>query len=87
MPTNSSPATEIESIKADLTALREDIASLSRALLKGGVKKARAVRDAAEQQLAETTESVEELVQERPFTMLAIAFGAGALVTALFFRR
>lgn len=81
------PATELEAIKADLAALRGDVSSLSKSLLDSGVRKARAARKAVEHEITEATESVENFVQDRPFTTLAIAFGAGALAAVLLRRR
>lgn len=87
MSKTEDPATEIEAIKADLAALRDDMSSLSRSLMERGTKKARAARKAVEAQVAEATDTVEEFVQERPFTTLAVAFGAGALFAVLLRRR
>lgn len=83
MTANNGSATEVETIKADLMALRGDMSALSKTLYKGGVKKAKAVRDATGQCITEATESVEEFVRDRPFTTLAIAFGAGAFASTL----
>ena len=87
MSKTEDPATEIEAIKADLAALHDDVASLARSLMERGTKKARAARKAVEAQVAEATDTVEEFVQERPFTTLAVAFGAGALFAVLLRRR
>lgn len=86
MTKTDDPATELQAIKADLAALRDDMSSMSRSLVESGTKKARAARKAVEQQLSNASDSVEEFVQERPFTTLAMAFGAGA-VFALLLRR
>lgn len=87
MPAVESPSTELQAIKADLAALRDDMGSLSKSLLRDGARKARAARAAAEQKLTDASETVEEFVQERPFTTIAVAFAAGAVVSALLCRR
>lgn len=87
MTRTDDPAAELQAIKADLAALREDMSSLSKAVLKQGVKAARSARAAVQEQIAEAEESVEEMVKERPISMLAMAFGAGALLAFLLHRR
>ena len=80
-------AAEIQAIKADLGALRDDMSSLSKALLKRGVRTARAAREAVEHQIEGAGESVEAMVHERRFAMLALAFSAGAVLGLLLHRR
>jgi len=87
MPNNDSPSADLQAVKADLAALRDDMSSLSKTLMRDGKKRARAARDAVEKGLTDASESVEEFVEERPYATMAIAFGAGALLAVLLCRR
>jgi ElaB/YqjD/DUF883 family membrane-anchored ribosome-binding protein len=87
MPTTSTPSTELESIKADLIALRDDVSSLSRSLLSSGAESAKAARDVVERTVQQATQSAEHAVRDRPFTSLLLAFGIGAALGAAICRR
>lgn len=83
----SEASADLEALKSDLAALRDDLASLSASLLGEGAKGARAARAAVEERISSATEEVEHFVEERPFTTMLIAFGAGMLAAALLRRR
>jgi ElaB/YqjD/DUF883 family membrane-anchored ribosome-binding protein len=81
------PVMDIETIKADLAALRDDVTTMASAKMRDGAvsvkKAAKAVRDSA----VSAVERTEHMVAERPLTSLALAFGAGALAAFLLRRR
>ncbi|MDZ4753951.1 MAG: DUF883 domain-containing protein [Phycisphaerae bacterium] len=81
--TKADPVVDLETLKADLTALRDDVGSLSSQFLKQGSKTFRAARSAVEDKVTTATESVEAFVEERPLTTVIIAFGAGMLAATL----
>jgi ElaB/YqjD/DUF883 family membrane-anchored ribosome-binding protein len=81
-------------IHNDMAALREDLSKLMETLKAMGSERtdaARAqVREAAESTKArakETSEATAQMIEERPFTSVLIAFGIGILLGVLFDRR
>ncbi|HMN96234.1 MAG TPA: hypothetical protein PKC43_07965 [Phycisphaerales bacterium] len=87
MATAPSPAAEVEAIKADLRALRDDVSSLSRSLLHAGADSAKAARDVVEQSVTCASRSAEDAIRERPFMSIAVALGVGAVLGAAICRR
>ncbi|MFO0874929.1 MAG: hypothetical protein U0575_13295 [Phycisphaerales bacterium] len=85
--TRSDPAADLESLKADLAALRDDLASLSKSFLGQGADSARAAKSAVEERVGRAADSIEQFVEERPFTTVLIAFGAGMLAASILRRR
>jgi ElaB/YqjD/DUF883 family membrane-anchored ribosome-binding protein len=78
---------DIAALKADLDAVKTDLQSLAQSLAEQGVESARAVGQNVKHNVGAGVDTVENTVHERPFTSLAVAFGAGALTALLLNRR
>jgi ElaB/YqjD/DUF883 family membrane-anchored ribosome-binding protein len=85
---------EISAIRADLKALRGDVASAARAAgetaVKGKRRVAEAIGESADELRAKGTEMasvVEREIEQRPLTAVAVAFGAGFVLGKLLDRR
>ncbi len=77
------PVSELDSLKADLAALRDDFGAISKSLIDQGSQGVKAAAKAVTSKVNDVSGTVEEFVDERPFTSILLAFGAGMLVAAL----
>ena len=89
---------EMNQIKSDIKALRDDVASLMRVLKDVGVEQGRDAYDQAYENVRRASESVRNRageaysafgkeVEERPLTSVLAAFGTGFVVGMLLDRR
>lgn len=81
------PAVDIDTIKADIAALRDDIGSITASAVRDGADTVRKAGKAARDKVASALEQVQGFVEERPVTAMFIAFGAGLLASSLLRRR
>jgi ElaB/YqjD/DUF883 family membrane-anchored ribosome-binding protein len=84
---------EIEEIKNDIDSLRDNVVELSRHIKEEGKTQASKLTDVAFERLADLRKSAsfeyqraEKAVKQKPGQSIAIAFGAGLLLSALFRR-
>lgn len=94
MATNKDYATEIDAIKADMTALRDDVRGLVAVLgddlgERGAKAREEALKRFSELRArgAKVGSEVERTIEENPLTALAAALGIGFLIGALISRR
>ncbi|MBL9147678.1 MAG: hypothetical protein JNM94_03200 [Phycisphaerae bacterium] len=80
------PVADLEALKADMAALKTDFGSLASNVMKGGAHTVRNATKAVRDSATSAAEQVQEFVEERPFTTVLIAFGAGLLAASLFRR-
>jgi ElaB/YqjD/DUF883 family membrane-anchored ribosome-binding protein len=83
----------LSEVKADLAALKQDIANLVSDSKEGAMagmnaagEKAQELAGSAKDACRQTHRQVSEKVSERPVTYLALAFGAGAVAAKLLSR-
>ncbi|MFI4898150.1 MAG: hypothetical protein ACIARR_10020 [Phycisphaerales bacterium JB059] len=83
----------LSDVKADLAALKQDIANLVSDSKEGAIagvnaagEKAQELAGSAKDACRQTHRQVSEKVSERPVTYLALAFGAGAIAAKLLSR-
>ncbi len=81
------PAADIDTIKADIAALRDDIGAITASAMRDGADTVRKAGKAARDMVASALEQVQGFVEERPVTSIFIAFGAGVLASSLLRRR
>jgi ElaB/YqjD/DUF883 family membrane-anchored ribosome-binding protein len=95
---NDDFTSELNKLKADLSDLRKDVASLVKVLKDAGVDQGRQAYDRAYERARQTGESVRERaedaydifgkeVESRPFTSVLTAFGVGFVAGMLLDRR
>ena len=80
------PVADIDTIKADLAALRDDFSSIASARVRDGAVSVRKAAKAVQESAASAVDRVDHFIAERPLTSVLIAFGAGVL-TAFVVRR
>ncbi len=85
---------ELDTLRADLGAIKDDIANISRAVSRRAGKAAANGRAQAEDLVADLTAKGEESLEvargqiaERPLTSLLVAFGVGMVLSKLLDRR
>lgn len=74
---------ELASVKADLSALRGDIAGLAAAIGKDARARVSSAADTAKRYGQQGAEVAEHQITEHPFASVAVAFGAGLLLGRL----
>ena len=81
------PQTDMDTLKNDLARIRKDLAAITEGMVERGIESAGAMKDSIQEALEERLDgavrSVNRSIRTRPFTTLAIAFGAGFLVSTL----
>lgn len=87
-------ASEMTALRADLDALRENLAELTQTLRQTGrdgtaaaAEEVRVVSDKAGRAVRAGADQLARVVQERPALACGIAVGIGALIGAAFLRR
>jgi ElaB/YqjD/DUF883 family membrane-anchored ribosome-binding protein len=92
--TERSLQARLKSIRGNIGALQDDVAGLVNDVgdvanyqVTGIVRSARDTADRVETWGTENLSGVRKMVQDEPFKACAIAAGAGALLSLLFFRR
>lgn len=90
MATKTEAEKEIDSLKADLHTLREDIAKLTEAFKRQGTEQAKARYQQAKataedygEQARKVADDVGHRIEERPLTSVLSAFGIGFIVGRL----
>ena len=89
---------DLETLKADFSALRDDLRVFARDAAAAGKtvagdaadrlrQRGRVVWDAARDKSKATTEQMGQQIEEHPFAAVGIAFGVGLLVGAIIARR
>ena len=74
---------DLETLKGDISKLREDLTGIAQKLLEKGKSETEAARDKSK----ETVESLERQIKEKPMLSLIIAFILGLFLGKLFDRR
>jgi len=74
---------DLETLKGDISKLREDLTGIAQILLEKGKSETEAARDKSK----ETVESLERQIKEKPMLSLIIAFILGLFLGKLFDRR
>jgi ElaB/YqjD/DUF883 family membrane-anchored ribosome-binding protein len=89
---------DVETLKDDLSKLREDLTGIAQSLLEKGKTETEAAKDklseglqdefqAVRDKSKETVESIEDQIREKPLLSLLIAFIVGLFLGKLFDRR
>jgi ElaB/YqjD/DUF883 family membrane-anchored ribosome-binding protein len=78
---------EVQSLKADLAAIKQDIGGLGSAAYDRGQEFAENVRDQARDQWEQGVDSVQEFCSQKPVTAGLIAVGVGFLLGAYLSRK
>lgn len=81
------PAVDIETIKADIATLRDDLGSMTSDAMRNGVKSIRTASKLAKDKAASAVEQMQTFVEERPMTSILMAFGAGVIASHLLRRK
>lgn len=84
-PTEPDLQNDVELLKADLTALRDDLKILAGDAVEEGKAKAKAAKHAAKDKYDNTLDTLDTFVKEKPLTAVGIAFAAGIL-TSIYLR-
>lgn len=92
LPTPSSSSdsdvkSELQELKSDLLAVKEDIGKVTSTAVEQGRDVAGAVKDQAIDQFERGVNSAREYVKERPLTSAFVAIGVGVLAGILLARR
>ncbi len=78
---------DLDAVKKDLAALRDDLASLSRSVVREGARTARDAKESVKESVKDSVErasaQVDHLIESRPYTTLLVAFTAGLFASAL----
>ncbi|MDZ4830537.1 MAG: hypothetical protein SGJ09_10125 [Phycisphaerae bacterium] len=77
------PVVDLETIKADIAALRDDLGSMTSSMLRDGAKSVQSATKAVREKAASAADEVQGFIEERPLTSILIAFGAGILTATL----
>lgn len=77
------PVVDLDTIKADIAALRDDLGSMTSAAVRDGAKSMRNATKAVRDSAATAVDQVQGFVEERPVTSILLAFGAGMLAASL----
>jgi ElaB/YqjD/DUF883 family membrane-anchored ribosome-binding protein len=80
---SSDVRSEIDALKADLAALRTDLKGITGALYEEGKTQASAARHRVENEARARADALDEYVTEHPLTTLALAVGAGMLLSKI----
>jgi len=70
-------SSDVQALKKDLAELRDDIAAMGGTMVSEGKKRASKMRASVEDSVESSVETVRDTIEERPFTSLLVAFGAG----------
>lgn len=76
---------DVDTLKADLAQLRDDLKMMASDAVDQGKAKAWAAKDVAQDKYEDTLDSLDTFVKERPMTAVGIAFAAG-IVTSIYLR-
>ncbi len=74
---------DLEKLKADLAALRQDVVALTEAFRDRGVQRARASAEGVRDQATHAAETMTHQIEERPYTSVLTAFGIGLVIGRL----
>jgi len=78
---------DLDTLKKDMLALRDDLKGFSRDAAEQGQKSAHRAREYAQEQWEESVDTVQTYVRERPVTSLGVAFVSGIAVALLLGRK
>lgn len=80
-------AEEVEALKRDMAAMKNDAAAAAATLLERAREKAKAMKESIAAGLKTGRDSTEACIQEHPISSVLIAFGIGLVAGGLIMRR
>ena len=80
-------AEEIEALKRDMAAMKEDATATAATLLERGRQAALAMKESVAAGLKKGVGKSQECIEEHPFTSVLVAFGIGLVAGGLIMRR
>jgi len=84
---NSELRSDLDTLKKDMLALRDDLKSFTNDAVSEGQKSAHRAGEYAREQWDESVDTVQTYVRERPVTALGVAFVSGIAVALMLGRK
>jgi ElaB/YqjD/DUF883 family membrane-anchored ribosome-binding protein len=84
MASDSKLENELDVLKSDMSKVKSDLESLVESLIGRGKSESHAMADATRVKVKDGVSSVENYIEDRPFTTVLVALGVGLLVGKFF---